>query len=185
MGVGLVTLLLCEVVLRIYNPVDLPLRGTDIVLPANKKLVFDNPVENSQLDARIVVDYNSIGFRGPEPPPDFADRFTIFTVGGSTTHSARQGNGLDWTSHVRNTLDDHFENTWINNAGLEGHSTFGHIYLLEQFLARLEPDMVIFLIGINDRGRDSQRIYDSHHRVDHSLFQTLVARSELLSTGRT
>lgn len=182
-GVVLVTALLCEVVLRVYNPVELPLRGTDIVLPANKHLVFENPLEDSQLDARIVVDYNGIGFRGPDPPPDFAQRYTIFTVGGSTTHSARQGNGKDWTSHVRNALDDHFANTWINNAGLEGHSTFGHIYLLEQFLVDLQPDMVMFLIGINDRGRDQERIYDSHHRVDQSLVETLVARSELLSTA--
>lgn len=182
-GVVLVSLLACELALRIYNPVDLPLRGTAIVLPANKHLVFDNPVEDSQLDAQIVVDYNSIGFRGPDPPPDFDERYTIFTVGGSTTHSARQGNGKDWTSHVRNALDQRFSNTWINNAGLEGHSTFGHIYLLEQFLVDLHPDMVMFLIGINDRGRDHERIYDSHHRVDQSLVQTVVSRSELLSTA--
>lgn len=183
LGVALMSVLTCEAALRVYNPVDLPLRGTNIVLPASKRLVFDNPNENSKIDREIVVTYNGIGFRGPDPPEDFENRFTILTVGGSTTHSARQGDGLDWSSHVRNALDERFENTWLNNAGLEGHSTFGHLYLMEQFLVDLKPNMVMFLIGLNDRGRDSERKFDFHHRPGHqSIGQRIVAKSELLST---
>lgn len=182
-GVAAVTVAMCEVVLRIYNPVDLPLRGTQIVLPSGKRLIFDNPVENSKLDAEIHVSYNSIGFRGPDPPADWSSVFSIVTVGGSTTHSARQSDGFDWPALVRDELDRTFENTWLNNAGLEGHSSLGHRYLLEQFLMELRPSMATFLVGANDMGHNRDH-YDARHQAqEQSLVDRVIAESELLSTA--
>jgi len=42
---------------------------------------------------------------------------------------------------------------WINNAGLDGHSTAGHLVLMREYIALMKPDVVIFLIGLNDVGR--------------------------------
>jgi hypothetical protein len=183
LGLGLVTAATCEIVLRIYNPVDLPQRGTQIVLPVNKRVIFENPVPNSRLDREIVVTYNSLGFRGPDPPVDWQSVYSIVTVGGSTTHGARQRDGLDWPSHVRTALAEEFENTWVNNAGLEGNSTIGHRFLLEQFLLRLRPRMVTFLLGVNDQGPYNQERFDARQRPDEQpLVHRIVARSELLST---
>jgi hypothetical protein len=42
---------------------------------------------------------------------------------------------------------------WLNNAGLGGHSTFGHIILMQDFLIKIKPKLVLFLVGINDVGR--------------------------------
>jgi lysophospholipase L1-like esterase len=50
---------------------------------------------------------------------------------------------------------------WIDNAGLDGHSTFGHRRLLDQRIARLKPKVVLFLIGINDVGRDDLKAVDA------------------------
>lgn len=183
-GIALVTAVVFELVLRVYNPIDLPLRGTRIILPVGKRVIFENPVENSRLDPEMVVTYNSIGFRGPDPPRDWDAHYTILTVGGSTTHSARQSDGLDWPSHVRRALEEEFENVWLNNAGLEGHSTIGHRYLLEQFLVDLRPRMVTLLVGANDRGAYDKQDLDAKHQVDKQpLVGKVVANSELLSTA--
>ena len=41
---------------------------------------------------------------------------------------------------------------WINNAGFEGHSTFGHIVLLREFVMTMHPTMALFLTS-NDGAR--------------------------------
>jgi hypothetical protein len=53
-----------------------------------------------------------------------------------------------------------FPRVWIDNAGLDGHSTFGHALLLDQRLLRLAPQVLLFLIGANDVGRDDLNAYD-------------------------
>jgi len=184
LAIGALSLVAFELVLRIYNPIGLPVRGTQIVLPINKRLIFDNPVEPSKLDREIRLSYNAIGYRGPDPAPDPAATFEIFAVGGSTTHSARQSDGIDWPTQVGERLARVYANTWLNNAGLEGHSTFGHRFLLEQDLLARKPDMILFLIGLNDRGRGQERIWDSQQKPDaQSLLDRIVAKSEVLSTA--
>lgn len=49
---------------------------------------------------------------------------------------------------------------WINNAGLDGHSTFGHQILLRTLIAPLKPQIVLFLVGVNDIERDDLNSYD-------------------------
>ena len=35
-----------------------------------------------------------------------------------------------WTDVLSKNLDSAFDNLWMNNAGIDGHSTFGHIILI-------------------------------------------------------
>lgn len=182
--VGGISLLLLEGVLRVHNPVELGLRGTQIVLPVNKHLLFTNPLQTSRLDRVIEVRYNSLGFRGPEPPFDADAAVRVVTIGGSTTHSARQSNGKAWPDLVAAALAIRFPGFWLNNAGMEGHSTFGHRFLLEQAIIPLQPDYALFLVGLNDRGLETERVFDGQARIsDNPWHRRLIARSEALSTA--
>ena len=172
--------LLLEIVLRIYNPLHLPLRGSNIVLPVNKTFTYRN-AENDAADEVVVNSYNSLGFRGEEPPPDFDTALTVLTIGGSTTACVGLTDGNAWPDLLSEELA--IDGLWINNAGMDGHSTFGHLQLLEQYVADLKPDYVLYLVGINDVGRDDLNEYDrSFTGSDRTVFASIVASSELLST---
>ena len=57
-----------------------------------------------------------------------------------------------------------FPKVWVNNAGLDGHSTFGHQILLEEFLVKLKPKLILFLVGANDMVGSSAR---NEHTAQH------------------
>lgn len=147
-----VALLLAEGFLRVFNPLGLRLRGDRIELPRNQRQVLRNP-RNPRLPATIVYSRNSLGLRGPEPPAPFASALTVIAVGGSTTESRYQSEGETWPDLTGRALAAHFRDLWVNNAGLDGHSTFGHRLLLEQYLLPLRPAVLLFLVGVNDVGR--------------------------------
>jgi lysophospholipase L1-like esterase len=149
-----------EVFLRVVNPFGERIRGDQIVLPTNVRRTIKN-ANFPRVDKEIVVSTNSLGFRGPEPPADFASALTLLAVGGSTTESLYISDGKTWPDLVGQELAPHFTRLWIGNAGLDGHSTFGHERLLEQRIARLKPKVLLFLIGINDLGRDDLKAVDA------------------------
>jgi lysophospholipase L1-like esterase len=159
-GVGLLlSLLLLEGFLRVYDPFGQRVWGDRIILPTRYRKVFDNR-ENPRLDAEVVFSKNSIGFRGPDPPAAFDERLTVVAVGGSTTECLYLTDGKDWPQVLGAMLASSFPGVWVNNAGLDGHSTYGHILLVRQRLARLRPRVVLFLVGINDLGRTQMRPQD-------------------------
>jgi GDSL-like Lipase/Acylhydrolase family len=183
---GLLTaLLLGELALRVYNPVPLRLRGKDLVLQTNVTTRLEsNGIAG--LDPVIVVTRNSLGLRGEEPPPVDAERLRIFTVGGSTTECRLLGDGRTWSDLLARAIGAELEGCWLNNAGLDGHSTFGHMHMIEQILAEQRPDYLVFLVGINDVDRDDVNVFDLGVRREHQSWQRrLVASSELLSTIQT
>ena len=49
-------------------------------------------------------------------------------------------------------LDRDFPKLWINNAGLDGATTYRHLILMEDYVVHLKPKVVLFLVGINDVG---------------------------------
>lgn len=159
-GGTVVSLLMLEVFLRVVNPFGERLRGDQIVLPTNVRRTIHN-INFPRVDKEILVSTNSLGFRGPEPPADFASALTILAVGGSTTESLYVSDGKTWPDRVGQDLGGFFSGLWVDNAGLDGHSTFGHQLLLEQRIARLKPNVLLFLIGINDVGRDDLKAVDA------------------------
>lgn len=106
------------------------------------------------LPKKIIHSKNSLGFRGPERPKLWENQFTIFTMGGSTTECAYLNDGTTWSDHLYSKLTDSLPNIWLNNAGIAGHSSFGHLVLLKDYLVKLHPKMIILLVGCNDIGRD-------------------------------
>lgn len=157
---GLATFALLEVALRVYNPLPFRVRGDRIVLPVNQKYTFDNH-GTRKLDAVTHHTKNSLGFRGPEPPRDFARRLTILTIGGSTTECLFLSDGKTWTDVLARQLGSQFPDLWVNNAGLDGQSSYGHIVLLQDFVDTLRPKVAVFLVGTNDVGLDRSNTFDS------------------------
>ena len=178
----LISALLVEVALRIYNPISVPLRANKIVLPVNNHFITEN-TNNEKLDREIEFHYNSLGFRGPEPPEALEAGYSIVTVGGSTTACVGLTDGKTWPDVLYKMLQEVFPSIWLNNAGMDGHSTFGHLQLLHQFLGEFQPDMIIYLVGVNEVGRDDLNKFDARLDLENLTFRNrLVASSELLST---
>ena len=171
-----------EVVLRIYNPLRSPARGNDIVVPVFKSFVLHNP-DLPKISAACRRIYNSLGFRGPEPPADFASYLTLLTVGGSTTACWRLDQGLSWPDEDAEILGATRKKFWLNNAGYAGHSTFGHRILIDKYVRQLAPDFVLFLTGVNDLERGDLKPEDSQLIVAaDSIRNRIIYHSELLST---
>jgi len=156
---SVVAVLLAEAALRLFDPIPQRLRGDQLSLPRDIQYTIEN-THNPKLAPRIVHTKNSLGFRGPELPWEGRSIIT-FAVGGSTTECYYLGDDLDWPTRLGGKLSSVFPGFWINNAGLDGHSTYGHRLLLEQRLLRLEADVILFLVGTNDIGRDDLEAYDA------------------------
>src|SRR5882762_7515216 len=133
LGQFLLVLVLLELLLHIYNPLPFRVRGNRIVLPVHQRYTFHND-EASKLDPITHHTKNSLGFRGPDPPKDFARRLTVLTIGGSTTESLFLSDGKTWTDAMARRLQQSFPDIWVNNAGLDGQSTYGHLLLLRDFV---------------------------------------------------
>jgi len=148
----LLSVIILEVGLRILNPLDLRVRGNSITLPANKVYELKN-INVPGLQTEVIHTKNSRGFRGPEPDQISPGAVQIIAVGGSTTESFYQSDGLDWPAITASHLLENGFNVWINNAGLDGHSTFGHLVLLRDYLIDLRPDVILLMAGLNDVSR--------------------------------
>lgn len=141
-----------EILLRIYNPFEFRVKGNKINLP----VYFNYKIEikdTKSLNNFVVHTKNSIGFRGEEAPKTFEDYLTIIAVGGSTTECFLIADGQDWPAILGEKLKKSFNLIWINNAGLDGHSTFGHNVLMQDYIVKIKPKVVLFLVGINDLWR--------------------------------
>ena len=176
-----VALLAAEAALRVTHPFGFRQRGSTLVLPKN--VVYDIRADarsrSDQLEAHVVHSKNSLGFRGPEPPADFARRMTIVAVGGSTTECFYLADGKTWPERLAVRLRDEVPGIWIDNAGLDGHSSFGHLLLTRQALVPLRPKVTLYLLGLNDM------FTDAPHDVDQVAVDPAAAladRSELVAT---
>lgn len=173
------SLFLLEAALRVHNPLHTSVRGNQIVLKANTSWTYSGGA-SSQLDETIVHRKNNIGFRGEDYHPD-ADMLRIFTIGGSTTEDVYLTEGKTWSDRLRQLLAANFRHLWLNNAGFTGHSTFAHQILLEDHIANYQPDVLLFLVGINDVDR-RELDRKSLRSWEPAIFD-LATHSELVNLG--
>ena len=145
----LAALALLELLLSVYNPFHARIKGNRIVLQTNTTYHIKNDVI-TRLAPEVTVVRNAIGFRGPNPPTNFENHLTIVTIGGSTTQDFFLSEDETWTARLGQRLEKSLQPLWINNAGLDGHSTHGHLILLEDYVAPLRPKVALFLVGSND-----------------------------------
>lgn len=178
------SLLLLETALRIFHPIPFRIQHGKIILPANQKIVHENP-ESNKLEKFIYYSRNSIGLRGDEMPANPGQWIKIITIGGSTTECSYNSDSLTWPELLKQQLRKTIApNIWMNNAGLDGTSTFGHIILLKDHIVSLHPDYVIFLTGVNDMEEKAMGGFDTYHsdEVDKSsiknYLRSLIKKTE-------
>ncbi|HMQ76467.1 MAG TPA: SGNH/GDSL hydrolase family protein [Flavobacteriales bacterium] len=148
-----------EVLLRLWPPLGIRVQGDRIVLPTD----VDDVIRGSTLpgtDATIHLHRNHLGLRGPDLPHDTTGLLRIVAVGGSTTECMYLSDGQDWPTLLGTQLSREVEAVWVNNAGLDGHSTFGHAILLKDLVLPLRPHVVLLLVGANDLGRSDLGRHD-------------------------
>jgi len=185
-GLG-IALLMCEIILRIYNPFPFALQKGKLVIPANQSRIYDNKWI-SRLDKKIIYSRNSLGFRGPEMPAMDSGWLKLITVGGSTTACTFLSDTRTWPFLLGKKLESMHQKTWLNNAGIDGHSSFGHTLMLRDHVLPLKPDYVLFLMGINDTETNQSVEFDEmtekniHTGSVKSFLKSLLNYSEL---GRT
>ena len=174
-------LLIAEVSLRVGNPLGFRQRGHQLVLPVDQvyDIRADPSSRSDQLDAHVVHTKNSLGFRGPDPPPDFDRWLTLVATGGSTTECFYLADGKDWPARMAAQLAGKLRRVWVDNAGLDGHSTFGNLLLTQQALVPLHPKVVLYLEGVNDMFTDAPRNFD---RLRLSPLGWLADHSALVGT---
>lgn len=172
-----------EIALRIFNPFETRIKGDKIILPSNVVYEYKN-TQSSFADDYIIHSKNSIGFRGPEIPLDGLENyFSIIAVGGSTTESAYVSDNKTWPEIASRKLNDKHDSVWINNAGLDGHSTYGHFILIQDYICEIKPDYIMFLIGINDVGREDEINEQALDRIKGKIkFNNLKAFVKSTST---
>jgi lysophospholipase L1-like esterase len=172
----------CELILRVYNPLGFRIKGNKIILPINKKEIIHHEHGLGKLDQVVIHQRNSLGFRGPEPPADFSQNLTIVTVGGSTTECFDLAEDKTWPHDLGMKLKPDFKHLWLNNAGLSGNSTYGHSILMQDYLVKLKPKVVIFLVGINDVGIRGERDFDERiHGVNFRSLERFLASAAVHS----
>ena len=143
------TLLLLEGALRAYNPLRSSVKHNKIILHVHNRIEVRNDT-SPKLPPSSVFTTNSLGFRGPEPPAAFDRHLTMIAIGGSTTEDFYVDDDRTWPALLGRELTRHFRDVWINNAGIAGHSTVGHIVLIRDYIAQVKPKVAVFLIGLND-----------------------------------
>ncbi len=150
------TLLALEVLLRFIYPFPNKVRGERFELATNTTYRLVNDF-NPRLDSLIINHRNSLGFRGAEPARKKG--LFILASGGSTTACTFLSEGHTWCDMLQQLSGD---SVTVNNAGLDGHSSFGNLALLKYYLPGLpvKPDIILFMCGANDVDRNDLPDYN-------------------------
>jgi lysophospholipase L1-like esterase len=179
-----IALLLVEIILRVFHPIPFRIKHGKIVLPANQKLTRENSY-SKKLEPAIYYSRNSIGLRGEEYPKDPQHFIKIVTIGGSTTECSYNSDSLTWAEVMKRELKQKINaNIWVNNAGLDGTSTMGHLLMLQEHIIPLHPDYVLFLVGLNDTENDTEHNFDIYHSTGintnsiKEFFRSLIKKTE-------
>lgn len=174
-------MLILEGFLRIYSPFPIRIKGDKISLPTNVSYIIQN-TKIPKLDSEIKHTKNSLGFRGEEIPRDFEKYLSIIAVGGSTTECYYLSDNKTWPYLLGENLKKNFTDVWVNNAGLDGHSTYGHKILLEDYIVKIKPKLVLFFAGLNDICADNPQFCPenkSFKSLRHKFVNFTAEKSEL------
>lgn len=127
-----------------------------------------------------ILSTNMWGFRGDDPPEDWDGSLTIVTVGGSTTANYYLDDSLTWSNVLQEELRNVHREVWVGNAGIPRHSADTHLLFLREVLDEIRPDVVVFLIGVNDMGPFLRPGSREDRLPDSGPRQWLFAKSSIL-----
>lgn len=116
----------------------------------NKNLAYQNTLYSPYQD--IFYKKDAYGFRGRLKDVNEID---IIVVGGSTTDERYLNINDTWSEKLQNKLNIYNNsNIDIVNAGIDGQSTYGHIWNFKFWfnkIPNLKTKYIIFYIGINEK----------------------------------
>ena len=85
-----------------------------------------------------------------------------------------------WPARLQQMLQTTVPTISVQNAGLSGHTTRGHVLLMERVALRIKPDMAIFLVGLNDLQLSLDRRTVERGERSPGLHYTVFASSRVL-----
>ncbi len=93
------------------------------------------------------------------------NNYRIFAIGGSTTEQIYIDQNLSWTHLLQEKLGQKYQdlNFEVINTGVSGLRANNHIATFKEII-KYNPDMAIFLIGINDWNYDIQYQHKSGYK---------------------
>ena len=170
-----------EFTLHIYNPFSSRVKNGEIILPKNTKYSVELP--NYQgLDTKIIHNKNSLGMRGPELIG--SEKLKIICMGGSTTECFYLNDGKDWPAVLGNKIKTDYPASWLNNAGMDGQSTFGNLQMLKQYIVSLKPNYIFLMCGLNDMGLEAPSYFDENKSLFTKIYNFLEIPSTILNIMR-
>ena len=103
---------------------------------------------------KIKISYkkDQYGFRGRKP--DSGNIINFLAVGGSTTDERYLNLEDTWTEQLEKAFRDNSKYIDVVNAGIDGQSSFGHIWSLREWINKIDDlkiNNIIFYIGINEK----------------------------------
>ncbi|MDP2175355.1 MAG: GDSL-type esterase/lipase family protein [Bacteroidota bacterium] len=177
----LIILIGLEVFLQFYNPFTSRIKIEKIILPKNTSYEI-NQNETNVIDTHILHTKNSLGFRGEEPNKD---KKKIIFMGGSTTECFYLSDGKDWPNLLAKKLEQKDTHFWVNNAGMDGHSTFGHLKMLKNYVIPLKPKYIILMCGLNDLHiKEANQFEEKKLSWTQSIYQSLEIPSTIINLLR-
>ena len=138
-------------------------------LLCNRTYNFVTPFDFYGKNNKTIYSRDKYGFRGRYKD---LDKIDILVVGGSTTDERFLKLEDTWTENLEKIFLNKNKKIDVVNAGLDGQSTYGHIWNFENWFNKLKnfkPKYVIFYIGINER-LDLMH-YDNYLPKNYSLFK--------------
>ncbi len=161
-----------------------------------KSAVELNIIRNSQINYDVENIYgkellksiytrDSNGLRGSCANPK---DISILTIGGSTTDQRYIPDGMTYQDVLQKLLSNKNDRLiCVSNAGVDGHSTFGHLASFQNWfplIVDLKPKFFLLYIGINDAGFRfiSNTGFDERYNRNQSKLQnTLKNNSSIYS----
>ncbi len=131
-------------------------------------------------------DINSLGFRGPELPPDLRPRKIVLLLGDSTAF----GWGLEYEDTIGVRLQQRFDAVrpgeyYVVNAGVPGYSTYQTMRYCQQLLGRMRPHVVLTYVGANDCWSEGNTLRDAEkpqHFNPAATLPSFLQRSNVVKT---
>lgn len=127
-----------------------------------------------------IMSTNMWGFRGEDPPENWEDYITIVAVGGSTTANYYLDDSLTWSHVLQEELREENPLVWVGNAGIPRHSSDTHLLFVREVLSEIQPDIALFLLGVNDMGPFLRSNADEERLPDSGPRQWLFSNSRIL-----
>ena len=93
---------------------------------------------------------NKWGMRGDPIPRNWSELTTVLTIGGSTTQCYYLSDDKTWPARLQQVLRRVDPKVMVQNAGLDGHSTRGHLLMMKEVVPVVKPKILVMLVGMND-----------------------------------